>query len=126
MNKNFENIYEHLLELSDLNLQKKLWLRDGNDTGLISSHMELMNRLFDDDKFDLFIDKGARELGVAPTVILKLDQLRSMLNSYEEGAKTDSDILNDPHWSLISDHASLAVKTWNEEYKAQPAGESLD
>lgn len=126
MNKNFENIYEDLLELSDLKLQKKLWLRHGNDTGLISSYMELMNRLFDDDNFDLFIDKGARELGVSPTLILKLDQLRSMLNSYEEGTKTDYDILIDPQWRLISSHASLAVKIWNEEYKAQAAGESLN
>lgn len=124
MTKSFENIYEDLLELSDLNLQKKLWLRDGNDTGLISSYMELMNRLFDDDNFDLFIDKGARELGVEQTLILKLDQLRSLLNLYEEGTKTDSDILTDPQWSLISNHASLVVKIWNEECKAQAAGEA--
>jgi hypothetical protein len=126
MNKNIENIYEDLLELSDLNLQKKLWLNNDNDTGHISSYMELMNRLFDDDNFDLFIDKGAGELGFEPNLILKLDQLRSLLNSYEEGTKTDSDIVIDPQWSLISNHASLAVKAWNEESKAQSARESHD
>jgi hypothetical protein len=126
MNKNIGNIYEDLIELSDLNLQKKLWLNEGNDTGLSSSYAELMNRLFDDDNFDLFIDKGARGLGIAPTLILELNQLRSLLNSYEEGTKTDYEILIDPQWSLISNHASLAVKIWNEECKAQAAGESLD
>jgi hypothetical protein len=125
MNKNIENIYEDLIELSDLNLQKKLWLNEGNDTGLISSYTELMNRLFDDDNFDLFIDKGARALGIAPNLILQLDQLRSLLNLYE-GAKTDSEIIIDPQWSLISNHASSTVKKWNEECKTQSAREPLD
>lgn len=118
MNKNVENIYQDLLELSDLNLQKKLWLNEGNNMALTSSYTELMNRLFDDDSFDLFIDTGARELGISPLLISQLDQLRSLLNAYEEGMRKDFEIISDPQWRLISDHARLAIERWNKEFKA--------
>lgn len=40
------NIYGRLVELADLNLQRKLWLNEQNDPGLISSYPELMSSLF--------------------------------------------------------------------------------
>ena len=52
MIKNIQNIYENLLELSDLNLQKEIWFNIENTKGLVSSYAELMNRLFDDDSGD--------------------------------------------------------------------------
>jgi hypothetical protein len=45
-------IYDKIIELSDLDLQRKLWLNENNDTGLISSYDELMCSLFDDSKCD--------------------------------------------------------------------------
>jgi len=41
-------IYDKIIELSDINLQRKLWLNENNDTGLISSYVEVMCSLFDD------------------------------------------------------------------------------
>lgn len=49
VNRTIENIYRDLLELSDITLQKKLWLNQNNNTGLLSSYSELMCRLFDDN-----------------------------------------------------------------------------
>jgi hypothetical protein len=117
MKKNVENIYEDILELSDLELQKRLWLNDHNDTGLISSYTEVNNRLFDDNSFDLFIDKEVFELGFSPALIVELDALRTMLNRYEQ-KKTDVEIINDPKWSEVSKQASLVINMWNNEINA--------
>ena len=45
MEEQIKNIYRCIKELSDLNLQKKLWLNENNDTGLISSYSELLSSL---------------------------------------------------------------------------------
>ena len=50
-------IYKKIIELSDLGLQRKLWLNEKNDTGLISSYSELMSSLFDDFNFDDFLSQ---------------------------------------------------------------------
>ena len=52
MEEQIKNIYRCIKELSDLNLQKKLWLNENNDTGLISSYSELLSSLYDDFDFD--------------------------------------------------------------------------
>ena len=39
MGNNIKNIYFDILEMSDITLQKKLWLNENNDTGLISSYI---------------------------------------------------------------------------------------
>jgi len=38
-----ENVYRIIVELASLSLQRKLWLNENNDTGLISSFYELMS-----------------------------------------------------------------------------------
>ena len=114
MIKNIQNIYENLLELSDLNLQKEIWLTIENTKGLVSSYAELMNRLFDDDSFDLFIDKRALELGMGSNLIAQLNHLRYLLNHYNEKT-TDAEIINDQNWIHISTHASLILEIWNND-----------
>lgn len=42
MDEIVKNIYDDIVELSDLSLQKKLWLNEDNDTGLISSYTEVI------------------------------------------------------------------------------------
>lgn len=118
MIKNIQNIYENLLELSDLNLQKEIWLNIENTKGLISSYAELMNRLFDDDSFDLFIDKRALELGIGSNIIAQLNHLRSFLNHYNEKT-TDAEIINDQNWIHISNNGSLIIEIWNNDIESK-------
>ena len=48
----FPEFKKSLVELSDIDLQRKLWLNIDNNTGLISSYSELFNSLFSDFDFD--------------------------------------------------------------------------
>ena len=64
MEQIIKNIYSDILELSDLELQKKLWLNENNETGLISSYTELMCRLFDDNKIEDFFSKRGSRKGI--------------------------------------------------------------
>ena len=118
MIKNIQNIYESLLELSDLNLQKEIWLNIESTKGLISSYAELMNRLFDDDSFDLFIDKRTLELGIGSNLIAQLNHLRSLLNHYNEKT-TDAEIINDQNRIHISNHARLIIEIWNNDIESK-------
>src|SRR5262245_31122791 len=91
-----KNIYFNVLELSDLEKQKTLWL--GRDADHTSSYVEIMCRLFDDNKFDNFIDTDGVKAGVSQEVIVALDRLRMLLNDYKE-KDTDAEILADPKWN---------------------------
>jgi len=106
------NIYNDIQELSDLGLQRKLWLNQNNDTGLISSYIELMCRLFDDDEFDFFIDTMAPNYGLSNDLIKDLDRLRNMLRKYDE-KETDEEIIIDPDWRIIVDQAKCVILKWN-------------
>ncbi len=105
-------IYDKIIELSDLSLQRKLWLNENNDTGLISSYIEVMCSLFDDFQFDVFIDKTAFEIGLSEDVILELNNLRTLLNAYNE-KESDEDIINDPEWKKVVEQAEIVIKKWN-------------
>ena len=96
-----KNIYNDIIELSDLCLQKKLWLNKNNNTGQISSYVELMCRLFDDNNFDDFIDNKTHEMNFDKEVIYELKNLRTLLNNYSEKF-TDAEIIKDPKWENIS------------------------
>ena len=108
------NIYNDLLELSDIHLQRKLWLNQNNDTGEISSHAELMCRLFDDDGFDNFIDEIAIKTGMNSQLILELDKLRTVLNIYKQ-KDSDEEIISDPFWQKIIQHAKRVITDWRNE-----------
>ena len=103
------NIYNDIKELSDIHLQRKLWLNENNDTGYISSYIEAINRLFDDDNFD---DNSAFREGFSIDIINDFDKLRSLLNEYQE-KDTEKEILNDPNWHVIVNFAKSIVKKWN-------------
>jgi hypothetical protein len=70
MDRRVENIYNDILELSDVNIQRKLWLNEANNTGLISSFTELMCRLFDDNNLDGFIDDAVPGSEVSSEVLI--------------------------------------------------------
>ncbi len=107
-----ENIYRVIIELSDLNLQRQLWLNENNDTGLISSYNELMSSLFDDFNFDDFIDNIAPKIGLTPSVIFELNNLRDLLNNYTE-KEFDEEILDDPEWWNVVEQAKITINLWD-------------
>ena len=117
------HIYNDILELSDLGLQRKLWLNENNDTGLISSYVEVMCRLFDDNRFDDFIDNRASTLGLSNSTIFELNKLRESLNNYHE-KETDEEIIGDSKWAEVVEQAKKVIHEWN---RVSPAtGKGID
>ena len=98
MEEQIKNIYRCIKELSDLNLQKKLWLNENNDTGLISSYSELLSSLYDDFDFDDFVDIDAEKVG--------------LLDNYVE-KENDEDIIRDINWHKVTKQAEKVIKIWN-------------
>lgn len=99
-NRTIENIYRDLLELSDITLQKKLWLNQNNNTGLLSSYSELMCRLFDDNDIDSFIDNSQLNKSLSSKAILEFQLLGKFLNENSE-KNNDEEIINDIKWREI-------------------------
>lgn len=111
MERTEKNIYNKIKELSDIDLQRKMWLNENNNTGLISSYVELMNTLFDDYNFDYFIDEIAPKLGLGKDIVLELNRLRTLLNDYRE-KPSDYEILQDSQWRRIVEQAKVVLNTW--------------
>ncbi len=107
-----KNIYNDIIELSDLGLQRKLWLNENNDTGLISSYVEVMCRLFDDNGFDEFIDNTASKIGISNSAIFELNKLRNLLNNYNE-KDSDKEIIGDPVWGKVVEQAKTVIREWD-------------
>jgi hypothetical protein len=105
------NIRQEINQLSDISLQRKLWLNENNDTGFISSYVEVMCTLFDDNNFDSFIDVEAAKRGISPDLISELSKLRDLLNNYQEKAN-DSEIIMDPKWMKVVNQAKIVLEKW--------------
>ncbi|OJW35412.1 MAG: hypothetical protein BGO54_02275 [Sphingobacteriales bacterium 46-32] len=106
------NIYNHLTELSSTELQISYWIK--GDKGKISSFIELINSLEDDD-FNLFVDKEASEMNLSAEFARELKILRGLLNNYDESNKTRIEIINDPKWKEIGKHAQHVLIYWRNE-----------
>lgn len=112
MDHTINNIRALIVELSDVSLQRKLWLNENNDTGLISSYDELMCSLFDDFNFDYFIDNLAPRINLSNSIIYELNNLREILNGYNSKS-SDKEILDDPNWMSVVEQAKSVVQEWN-------------
>ena len=113
MNKKIlENIYHNILELSDKKKQQELWL--GRSQGYVSSYLEVMSRLFDDNDFDLFLDKEYPSSGLSYALRGELFILRDLLNAYQN-SNTDQEILNDSKWDKIITQAQKVITSWDAE-----------
>jgi hypothetical protein len=115
-----ENIYHDIYEISNVSWQRKLWLNEENDTGRISSFIEVICRLFDDNNFDLFIDVTVQQIGVPENLINELNRLRTLLNNYIENEvhdeTKDQAIINDLKWIRVTEQAKIVIKLWD-QYK---------
>lgn len=114
----YNDIKNRIKEISDLDLQRKLWLNKNNDTGLISSYTELMNSLFDDLMFDDFVDNTIIRENWNLAFVEKMNQLRSYLNDYQE-KQNDEEIIKDPEWIKISQFAKEILDILNIQTKQE-------
>lgn len=112
MDNIIENIYRIIVELADLRLQRKLWLNENHETGLISSYTELMCSLFDDFGFDEFVDNKASKIGLSNSIIFELNKLRQLLNNYNE-KESDEEIINDSEWRQVVKQAKVVIRKWD-------------
>ena len=108
-----EAIRERIVELATLRLQRKLWLNEDNDTGLISSYSELMCSLFDDLEFEQFVQSEICRDYFSQSLVLELDKLRDSLNSYIEKG-SDEEIIDDPEWLKVVGQAKKVIEEWKE------------
>lgn len=109
-----DKIHDDLTELSDLNLQRNSWL--GLDANYVSSYVELMCRLFDDNNFNGFINHEAVKEGFSENFVKQLQELRDLLTVYTE-KDTDEEIIADPKWQSISQKAQAVIYLWKVERK---------
>lgn len=114
----YSDIKNRIKEISDLDLQRKLWLNKNNDTGLIFSYTELMNSLFDDLMFDDFVDNTIIRENWNLAFVEKMNQLRSYLNDYQE-KQNDEEIIKDPEWIKISQFAKEILDILNIQTKQE-------
>lgn len=108
------NIRRTINQLSDTALQRKLWLNENNDTGLISSYSEAFSTLFDDNNFDHFVDVEAAKRGFSQGLIEDFVRLREQLKTYQEKAD-DAEIIKDPEWAKVTTEAKIVTEKWKSD-----------
>lgn len=104
-----KNIFKAIKEISDLERQKLIWM--GKLPNLASSFIEDINVLYDDNEFQLFIEylKKSNDKLLSD----KLDELKKQIDKYDEGEKTEVEILSDPQWIAITEKAKKIINVWN-------------
>ena len=113
------NIYEVIMLLSSVQLQKKMWLNP--ESKLQSSYSEARCQLYDDNCFDVFINSWSIQLNFSANCIFKLHELSNLLELFKEiGYKIDDEekIITDVRWLIIVDKAEEIIFEWPEEYKS--------
>jgi hypothetical protein len=104
-----KSIYEVILEISSVELQIQMWL--GINPELVSSYSEVRCKLYDDNLFEEFVSSGAGKMKFTTEMILKLQKLNELLNSYEKTGcnyQYDRDIIKDKNWLIIVEHSPIA------------------
>lgn len=104
-----ENIQNNLLEVSDTDFQYDVWVK-GSRPNYISSFAEVYCQLYDNNMFEEFIKESKDILDAI--LLRKLSNLNEQLQKYDEGKKTDAQIINDPKWQEIVRIAKDAVEYW--------------
>ena len=110
-------IYSWIREASDIKQQKMHWLNENNTDGGVSSYVELMCSLFDDLKFDDFVENTAFTLGFSDELINLLCDFRDELRNYiAEDDNYDEAIIKDLNWQIVVKKAQKVIVAWN-KYK---------
>ncbi len=106
-----KSIYLSVKDISDIKLQERVWL--DNTNGQVSSFVEMINTLYDDNCFEDFLSvkewDEQRSLG---KLHQELHVLKEMIDAYEEPA-TDAQVLTDAGWKRIVNQAKRTVNVWD-------------
>jgi hypothetical protein len=116
----FKDIYNDIVELADINMQKKIWRNIDNDTGYISSFTEIYCRLFDEFSVESVIENVMSKMDVNPVFLFNMRKLVQMLNDYQEPenyiiTQNDIHILEDLSWHIIIEQAKIVLNLWNND-----------
>lgn len=112
-----KNIYSDILEISDIEFQKKVWF--GLQANYVSSYAEVMCRLFDDHQYELFVKKYTYQLNYISSFREQLEILKNKLISFnKEENKSDIEIVNDIEWIKISQLAKSIINEWKNNFPA--------
>ena len=110
-------IYYWIKEISDIKQQKMHWLNENNIDNGVSSYIEIMCSLFDDLKFDDFVENTAPALSFPVKLISLLRDFRDELKNYiAEDDNDDEAIIKDPNWQIVVKKAQNVIVAWD-EYK---------
>lgn len=117
-----KEIYLRIKELSDVTIQKQLWLNQDNNIGEISSYTELMCTLYDDLDFHSFAKKGLIVVNnveitdgkISKALLKEMQILDNMLQTYNASGD-DSSVLVDSAWHKITHQASVVVTLWDKD-----------
>ncbi len=106
-----QNIYNNIKELSDRDLQYKVWIK-AEIPNYVSSYEELMNQLLDDNDFEGVITNHIREYKLKEEFKDKMFELNTLLNNYDDTNKTQLEIIKDPAWIIITELAREVKMMW--------------
>jgi hypothetical protein len=96
---NLQKIFWGLEELSDRDLQEKLW--QGQNSGECSSFIEAISLTFDDSDLGRAIDSGHNLNKLSPDAIRKFIILRRLISKVEQNA---------PPRKIIDDLAMIEIR----------------
>lgn len=105
MNKQISvEVFEILEELSNPDLQVKLWLNIENEGGLISSFTELLNDV-DGPDFNYVASNLIEDSDLKKELFILLEKIKNYKEptSYKK-YKNDVFIISDPNWKTIRDY----------------------
>ena len=112
----FKNIQTVLKEFADAEFEERVWVRGEGEE--VSDWTEAICKLFDDYRFDDFLDESWLKLGLSDRLRAALDNLRSQLNNYQE-KETNAAIAKDPQWHKIRDLAKDVLVQMNREIQTK-------
>jgi hypothetical protein len=104
------SIYKAIKDISDLDFQRRAWLRL-NGSNEVSSFTEICCTLFDDASFDDFVNQEPwAQTGLSESVRDEMRKLTQRLENYDEKGKAEADILVDPAWQVIVTQAKHVIE----------------
>lgn len=109
--EDIEIIYSLIMDISDIEDQKKVW-RGDYAPDRVGSYIEYRSRLFDDCFFNNFIDDYLNIVELPQEFKEKTKLLREKLNLFDGYVIRHKEIFNHPKWVEISDIAKEVIELW--------------
>lgn len=103
------NVFNAIKELSDIEVQKLSW--NGKHPLMVSSLDEVINTLYDDFKFEDYLEYLKRKGLENTSLYSKMAELNKSVNAFlKEGQ--GNEVLEDPEWLKITQLANGVIEEW--------------